>query len=455
MELRDLIERIDALKATIEGLRPIPSDVEGRILQKLRLDWNYHSSNIEGNALTYGETKTLLLHGLTVGGKPLRDYLEVRGHNDAIFELEDIVRSRTPLTEHTIKGMHQLILGRESYRVAAMTPDGVMTERLITPGRYKLEPNHVRTVTGEMFYFTSPENTAAEMGELMAWYNEAVESGELHPLVIGAIFHYRFVRIHPFDDGNGRLARILMNLAFMKHGYPPAIIRTEEKESYFRALQTGDGGEIDAFVVYAGEQLLRSCEIYLRGARGEKIDEAEDIDRRIALFKAEAMKEKDLLPAKVWTAATRQEVYDTVLYPIIEYVRTRLSGFDELFADTRDTVQAVSAHASFPEYSGPLLDPPGVSSWLERKFTEAPRLITIKFRWRGYRHAGTNVFDVDATLVFKVDEFVFKLYTQPDGELLFSKRYDQPVSEEELTGIATWYVEFLMREIESHAATAL
>src|SRR4051812_17707494 len=121
MEYAELIYRIDALKNEIDALRPLSAEIEGRIMQKFRLDWNYHSSNIEGNSLTYGETKTFLLHGLTAEGKPLKDHLEIKGHNEAIQGLEDIIKGERPLTEHAIKSLHQVILG-EPYEIPALTP---------------------------------------------------------------------------------------------------------------------------------------------------------------------------------------------------------------------------------------------------------------------------------------------------------------------------------------------
>jgi Fic family protein len=94
----------------------------------------------------------------------------------------------------------------------------------------------VLTRTGEMFYFASPEETPAKMAELMAWYNENVNKEDTNAVLFATEFHYRFIRIHPFDDGNGRLARLLMNFILMLKGYPPAIIKTEDKDAYYNAL---------------------------------------------------------------------------------------------------------------------------------------------------------------------------------------------------------------------------
>ena len=222
-------------------------DADIKIIQKFRLDWNYHSNNIEGNSLTYGETKSFLLHGLTAQGKPLKDHLDIKGHNDAILWLDDILKNNTPLTEKFIRELHQLILV-EPYDSPAITADGQKTTKRINIGEYKRQPNHVKTATGEIFYFSTPEETPAKMHELLTWYNQSIDL--IHPIILAAELHYKFITIHPFDDGNGRISRILMNLILMKNGYPPIVIKTNKKDEYFRALRQADGGDDSFFRKY-------------------------------------------------------------------------------------------------------------------------------------------------------------------------------------------------------------
>lgn len=172
MELVALLTRINDLKTGIDALRPLDPWREKQVLQRFRFDWNYHSNAIEGNTLSYGETRLFLLHGLTAKGKPLKDYLDVRGHNRAINYLLDMVADEVPLTEHIIRGLHKILLV-EPYESEAETADGQKTKRTVTPGRYKSTPNHLRTRSGEIFYFASPEETPAKMADLMNWLRPA------------------------------------------------------------------------------------------------------------------------------------------------------------------------------------------------------------------------------------------------------------------------------------------
>lgn len=326
----EIFNQIDALQKKIDALRPIPADLEAKIMQKFRLDWNYNSNAIEGNRLTYGETKTFLLHGITANGKPLKDHLDIKGHNSALLLLEDIIKEERPITESFIRALHKMIL-QEDYYNPAVTPTGETTRRLIKVGEYKQAPNHVKTATGEIFRFASPEETPAEMDQLIQWLRSETQKGEneaLHPVAIAALFHYKFIRIHPFDDGNGRLARILMNLLLMRAGYPPSVIKAAEKEAYYTALRKADGDDWNAFVEYVGTVLLDSMKLYLKGAKGESIEDLDDFDKKLALFKKglDGKKEKVKKSEEVIKVT-----YDQFIVHFVDYLEVLVLKFEDLF----------------------------------------------------------------------------------------------------------------------------
>lgn len=265
----EILEKVEQLKAELDIMRPLAAEAEARIMQKLRLDWNFHSNNIEGNSLTYGETKALILFGITAQGKPLRDHFEITGHNDAINWVFDLVKGEFELTETFIRELHTLILKETGYR-HAVTPEGLPTRRKIEVGKYKSHPNHVVTSTGETFYFASPEETPAKMHDLLDWFRSQRAKRDINPIELATEFHYQFVRIHPFDDGNGRLARILMNFILMQFGYPPVVIKTEDKENYYRVLTLADADQIEPFVGYVGQNLMEVLEEMIAAVKGEK-----------------------------------------------------------------------------------------------------------------------------------------------------------------------------------------
>ncbi len=324
-----IIEEIDRLKRELDKLRPLPADVVGRIEQKLRLDLNYHSNAIEGNSLTLGETRSLILHGLTARGKPMRDHLDIEGHNDAVKAIEDSVKTDEALNEVFIRNLHRVLL-KEPYENDAITPDGQPTKRLISIGDYKTQPNNVLTSTGEIYYFTPPEQVKPAISDLIDWYRKYENEGE-HPIVIAATFHYRFVRIHPFDDGNGRMARLLMNMILIKHGYTVAVVPIEERDQYIYTLEQADKSEdLAQFITYIAHCCEYALNLHLKAARGEDIEDVEDIDKEIELFLQKST--SDTIEARTYA--------DQVLYPFFSYCKKKIERFSSGFGEIKFFGQA-------------------------------------------------------------------------------------------------------------------
>lgn len=322
------ISKALSLKTELDALRPLDPERGDRIMQKFRLDWNYHSNHLEGNSLTFGETKALILFGITAQGKPLKDHLEIEGHNEAIEWVLDIVSGEYPLTETFIRQLHTLLL-KESYSVNAIIAEGKPTTKRVEVGKYKSQPNHVRTATEETFYFATPEETPAKMEELLIWYREKSISKDVNPVFLAAEFHYKFIRIHPFDDGNGRTARIIMNFILLKFGFPPVVIKTEDKQNYFAVLQLADAGAIEPFVNYIAKNLIRSLELMIRGAKGEDIEEPDDFDKELALLE-QRLKGNDSDDFEK-TEESVQELFDKSIIPFFRKFSTASIKFDKFY----------------------------------------------------------------------------------------------------------------------------
>jgi Fic family protein len=335
--MQEILQQVQSLWDELNALRPLTPDQEQRIWQKFRLDWNYHSNNIEGNSLTYGETKSLLLHNITAQGKPLKHHLEITGHNEAIDEIIDTAKQQRPLTESLLRSWHTLILHERS-QVDAQTADGKPTKKWIEVGQYKSQPNHVMTVTGEVFRFAEPFEVAPKMQALIVEANEKKPS-MIEGLLQAAKLHYQFVLIHPFDDGNGRMARLLMNVILMQYGLPPAIIKTEAKVEYFSALRQADGGQFEQFAAYIAAQVSASLTIMIAGARGESIEDPDDIDKKISLFLGLAKKDKGFFPAarsSEWDAFFIHTVIPKLLIRMLE----KIAKLNQLYAMTQHIIKA-------------------------------------------------------------------------------------------------------------------
>ena len=319
----DALGTITQLKEELDSLRPLPAAVVAQVEQKLRLESNYHSNAIEGNSLTLGETRSLILHGLTAHGKPMRDHLDIEGHDDAVKAVEAAVRNDDELNEVFIRNLHRVLL-KEPYEMPAVTPDGRQTKRTIAIGDYKTVPNNVVTSTGETYYYTPPEQVKSAMSDLIDWYRVREREGE-HPIILAATFHYRFVRIHPFDDGNGRMGRLLMNMILIKHGYTVALVRRESRDEFIHLLEQADKTEeLGDFINFIARCCEYALNLYIRAARGKPIDDVDDIDKEIALFKgslADATEEVQFA----------QEYYATTLYPLHQHCKDKIRQFSDVF----------------------------------------------------------------------------------------------------------------------------
>lgn len=325
----DIFDYIDQLSATYNSLLPMSPENQRRWDKKVRLEFNYNSNHIEGNTLTYGETELLLLFDETHGSRPMRDYEEMKAHDVAFQKIKEwATDTETPLTEQDIKNLNQIILVQPFWK-NAITPDGQPTRRQITVGNYKTQPNSVRLPNGELFEYTAPQEVPIQMQALMEWYRD--EQTALHPVTLAAMFHYKFVCIHPFDDGNGRVSRLLMNYVLLAHKLPPVVIKSSDKQNYLHALHLADTGQYEAFIRYIAEQVVSSLEMAIKAAKGESIEEPDDLDKEIALLTRQLQHQE--------TYKTPQQVLNVFhwaqqkLFAPCEAV---LQKFDKLFQEKKE-----------------------------------------------------------------------------------------------------------------------
>lgn len=242
-EANDLFEGINEKKAQLDAMRPLPKYTLKSLQEKLFLEWTYNSNAIEGNTLTMHETK-VVLEGITVGGKTLREHLEVINHRDAIIYVEEIVQKEEALSEWQIKNLHHLILKGIDDAYAGV----YRQEQVFIAGAKHIPPAH----------YVIKE----KMEQMMNWYQ--TEAAHLHPVERGAMLHAIFVGIHPFIDGNGRTSRLLLNLELMKEGFPPIIIKVENRLAYYEALDRAHTtADYTDFIALVEREVEDSLDLYL------------------------------------------------------------------------------------------------------------------------------------------------------------------------------------------------
>ncbi|MCL2088422.1 MAG: Fic family protein [Oscillospiraceae bacterium] len=240
----DILNKADIYKDEISRLRPFEGDILRQIRDYYRIGLTWSSNALEGNSLTEMETKVLLEDGLTIGGKPLRDTLEAVGHSLAYDYMFSLLRERK-ITIEDIKSLHHLF-----FRSIDQKNAGVWREVPVI-------------VTGTDYVFPAPSELENLMTDLGRWIEE--ERDTMHPVRFAAMLHLRFVTIHPYIDGNGRVARLLMNTALIQDGYMlavvPPILRTVYM-SYIRRYQ--QKGDAESFCNLIAEQVVESQKDIMR-----------------------------------------------------------------------------------------------------------------------------------------------------------------------------------------------
>lgn len=218
---------IAAKKNRLDELRPLSLKALASLEHYYDIELTYASNALEGNTLSAVETTLVIEKGITVGNKPLKHHLEALDHYDAIRYVRELARQETPITEGDVRNVHKLVMQRSAPEIA---------------GQYADLPRYVRTETGR-HTFPSPAEVPALMGEFAAWLLAAPNTPET-----AFDAHRRLVDIHPFNDGNGRTARLMMNLVLIRGGYPPVAVRPEDRLEYIRSLQQEQAGQgADAF----------------------------------------------------------------------------------------------------------------------------------------------------------------------------------------------------------------
>lgn len=237
----ELFAEVDALKAKIDKRRPLTQGELQRLREEFLIEYTYNSNAIEGNTLTLQET-ALVLEGVTIDKKPLKDHLEAVGHRDAFLYVQDLIKDKVPFSESIIKQIHTLVL----------------MDRPEDRGVYRRIP--VR-IMGAYHVPSDPILVPEQMEDLIA---EFAGNKKLHPIERAALFHLKFESIHPFVDGNGRTGRLILNLMLMQAGYTPINVKYSDRKRYYEAFDSYyRDNDKSIFIYLIGELLKEQLSIYL------------------------------------------------------------------------------------------------------------------------------------------------------------------------------------------------
>jgi len=243
-----LYERIERKKKDLDSLRPLPKSVLQKLREQFSIELAYNSNAIEGNTLTLRETRLVIEEGITISGKPLREHFEAINHQKAFEFLESLTGKGSRITEQAIKDIHRIIMSGIDDQYA---------------GRY-------RDVKVRILGAIKSPPRFEKVREMMEQFVRKIGSNpdRLNNIEMAAFIHYKLVEIHPFTDGNGRTARLLMNLFLMRHGYPVTMVLKVDRKRYYDCLRKADQGDMKLFTDFMGRNVERSLDLYLDAFKG-------------------------------------------------------------------------------------------------------------------------------------------------------------------------------------------
>lgn len=239
-------QELDKKLKILNQARPLSAEVIQKIQEQLQLEMNYNSNAIEGNTITLKETFWVVSEGLTVKGKSLKEHLEIKNQQEAIELIYEIVgqQKEKGISESLIKQLHHLVVKNTHEKTAGQYRDGSVR------------------ISGSDHQPPEAFEVSMKMNDLMKWFKK--NKKKLHPIELAARFHHQLVHIHPFWDGNGRTARLAMNVLIMQAGYPLSIILKNDRKKYYRALSEADKGVYNRIINLVSQAVLRSLNIYIK-----------------------------------------------------------------------------------------------------------------------------------------------------------------------------------------------
>jgi hypothetical protein len=290
------------------------------------------------------------------------------------------------------------------------------------------------------------------MDDLMRWYRDEEAKGVMHPVEIAARFHHRFTDIHPFDDGNGRMSRLLMNLMLMQDGYPPAVIRIGERDQYLAALRRADAGEHDDFLSFIAEHVVSSLDLFIRAANGEEIHEPNDVEKDIALLKIGLRHIEEPEPL---TQEVQKRLFANSFDPLFAEIARLIGPLCEFFA-----TKVVSLGGAY----GPSIEQGhygvrGRVNLLDSTLTPRPpecwsgtnliKELNLTFELNGFKKGLFNTFDLSniLKLTFEPLKYLVEL-PSANPPLTIQHFYQEPLSKDEITEIAQKLTRFFVEDIK-------
>jgi Fic family protein len=450
-----LKNKIDTIKEKIVQNGKLTKEQLNKINNKFRLEWNFNSNSMEGNTLTIEETRSVMVGNLDVHQKPIKDVLEMKGHDEVISEILKIGKGEQRLSERRIKDIHLGIMHEED------------PERKKKIGNWKPENNEIFNHKGEKYTFVDWELVPERMHDLLNKTNAAIDAilanskNAPHPIDVALQFHLEYLEIHPFYDGNGRTARILTNLILIALGYTPFWITKDERFIYYNFISDiqSYGGDKDAFYLYVAGLVERSEQLVLDIIEGKDIEDEDDVEKELELLKRQLKAKDDKVLPK--SNEIIKELYDNSYRKLFENLIEKTRKFDDMFVEKKIQCSAESNRSYnrgleyLDEFFENLYEVK--SNTVEDIYGEEPKYkriddLRININYNGFIHDGTNTFSQYTNIWVMFQQYYYIINdtnSQSDNNILLKKLYSEALTADEIKIVVNKLSKKLFEDIKA------
>lgn len=454
MKYINLKNKIDTIKEKIVQNGKLTKEQINKINNKFRLEWNFNSNSMEGNTLTIEETRSVMVGNLEVHQKPIKDVLEMKGHDEVISEILKIGKGEIRLSERRIKDIHLGIMHEEDL------------ERKKKIGNWKPENNEIFNHKGEKYTFVDWELVPERMHDLLNKTNAAIDAIQAnsknapHPIDVALQFHLEYLEIHPFYDGNGRTARILTNLILIALGYTPFWITKEERSIYYNFISDiqSYGGDKEAFYQYVAGLIERSEQLVLDVIEGKNIEEEDDFEKELELLKRQLKAKDDKVVPK--SNEIIKELYNNSFRKLFIHLVEKTKKFDEMFVEKKfqNSAEGNRSWNKGIEYFDDFFENiyEEKSNTIDHNFGESPKYkkiddLRLGILYSGFKHDGTNTFQqyTNIWVIFQEYYYIINDTNRHNNDKYFCKKlYSDSLTEEEIKVIVNKLSKKLLEEIK-------
>lgn len=454
MSYSDIKTKIDTIKDKIIQNGKLTKEQLNKINNKFRLEWNFNSNSMEGNTLTMEETRSVMVGNLDVRQKPIKDVLEMKGHDEVISNILKIGKGEMRLSEKRIKDIHLGIMHEEN-------PDD---KNKI--GKWKQIPNEIINPKGEKYQFVNPELVQDRIHDLLNRTNAAIDliqsnkKNAPHPIDVALEFHLEYLEIHPFYDGNGRTARILTNLILIALGYTPFWITKSERTIYYNYISDiqGYGGKKEAFYGYVSNLILRSEQLVLDVIDGKEIAEDDDLDKEIALLKRNLVNKKDEVVPK--SNEVIEELYNNSFRKLFDQLIEKTKKFDDMFIEKKYRSSAENNKSFnigikyFDDFFKQIYAAPKDANDIYGEDAKPKRIddLRLEISFEGFKHNSTNAFSQYTSLYIIFQQYYYVINDSNnyrDDEYFLKKLYSESLTDEEIKAIVNKLTKKLLEDIKA------